>query len=313
MGLRKKLGLVGEEPLAIDWDITPADTFGIFESWGGKVRVRNKRERYYYFYIDAWDEPARLLLMERGVKFARVLAQIAAPQEMIDSCVAKQGKGLLDKSYDIDPALKKWLKEHVLEASDTSKVIALESGLVAEELATGLPGKEAKHPKPKKIKLRHEKAFVSEEEAAAVAAKFNFFDAQRNPKGGFAHYLVDNNDGLTVTELVSGVMWQRGGCDLTTHRHVAAYLKEQNAKKLAGYSDWRLPTMEEALLLLVPAQNDKGLFLHPCFSREQPFIFLADERKPGGYWFIDFKQGTVFWASGTIPGGFGRLCRTAAK
>ncbi|MEW6594329.1 MAG: DUF1566 domain-containing protein [Thermodesulfobacteriota bacterium] len=311
MGLCEQLGLGNQQTLTIDWEITPADTFGIFESWGGKVRVRNKRERYYYFYIDAWDEPAKLLLMERGVKYARVLARIAAPQGMIDACVASQGKALLDKSYAIDAALKQWLRENVLEGGDGSAVIPEESGLAAEDAATGLPGKDEKLPAVTPVILRHTAAFVSEEEVAAVVKKGNFFEAQRNPAGGFAHSLVDNNDGLTVTERVSGVMWQRGGCDLTTHRHVAAYVQEQNAKKFAGCSDWRLPTMEEALALLVPVQNAKGLYLHPCFSREQPFIFLADERKPGGYWFIDFKQATVFWASGTIPGGFGRLCRTA--
>lgn len=311
MALREQLGLFGREPLTIDWDITPADTFGIFESWGGKVRVRNKRERYYYFYIDAWDEPAKLLLMERGVKYARVLAQIAAPQAMIDACVASQGKALLDKSYAVDAALKEWIVTKVLEPGDASKVIPVESNLPAEELATGLPGKNDALPAVTPVSLRHAPAFIREEEVSAIVTAHNFFEAQHNPSGGFAHSLIDNGDGLTVTERVSGVMWQRGGCDITTYRHVCAYVQAQNTAQLAGYSDWRLPTMEEALALLVSVQNDKGLYLHPCFSREQPFIFLADERKPGGYWFIDFKQAKVFWASGTIPGAFGRLCRTA--
>ena len=83
MGLFKKLGLGGT--VSIEWNITPADTFGIFESWGGKDRVRSKNERFYYFYIDNWAHPAKLFLMERGIKFARVLARIDAPQEMIDS------------------------------------------------------------------------------------------------------------------------------------------------------------------------------------------------------------------------------------
>lgn len=311
MGLCEQLGLAGQEPLAIDWEITPADTFGIFESWGGKVRVRNKRERYYYFYIDAWEAPAKLLLMERGVKYARVLAQIMAPQAMIDACVASQGKALLDKSYAVDAALKEWIVKEVLEPGDASKVLRVESNLPAEEEATGLPGKDGALPAATAIPLRHAPAFIREEEVSAIVRAHNFFEAQHNPGGGFAHSLIDNHDGLTVTERVSGVMWQRGGCDITTHRHVAAYVQAQNAASFAGYSDWRLPTMEEALALLVPRQNAKGLYLHPCFSREQPFIFLADERKPGGYWFIDFKQAKVFWASGTIPGAFGRLCRTA--
>lgn len=312
MGLREKLGLAGEEPFSIAWDITPADTFGIFESWGGKVRIRNRKERYYYFYIDAWEEPAKLLLMERGIKYARVLAQITAPREMIDACVARQGKALLDKSYAIDADLRQWLQVHVLEAAESALVVPVESGLDQEETATGLPMKNEISP-PVAMTLRHEPAFISEAEVAGLVRQGNYFESQHNPTGGFANSLVDNGDGLTITDLATGVMWQRGGCDITTIRHVNAYVQELNAQKFAGHDDWRLPTMEEALSLLEAGKNDKGLHLHPCFSREQPFIFLADERKPGGYWFMDFKQATVFWASGTIPGAFGRVCRTVRE
>ena len=38
-------------------------------------------------------------------------------------------------------------------------------------------------------------------------------------------------------------------------------------------------------------------------------MFVEATRSPGGYWFVDFKQGRAYWSSGTIPGGFGRLCR----
>ena len=308
MGLFKKLGL--GDTVSIDWTITPADTFGIFESWGGKERVRTQSERYYYFYIDNWAQPAKLFLMERGIKFARVLARIDAPQEMVDACVSGQGKGLLDKSYAIDGTIKQWLKKNVIETDDESKVIPVESDFEEESLETGLPAKDAPVPELETKTLRSEPMFIAEEQVAELVKQDDFFDSQYNPDGAFANYLVDNGDKLTVTDLRTGVMWQRKGCDITTIRQAQSYVQELNRKNFAGFNDWRLPTMEEALSLLEPARNDKGLYLHPCFSKEQPFIFLADQRKPGGYWFADFKQGTVFWASGTIPGGFGRVCRS---
>ncbi|MFH7325679.1 DUF1566 domain-containing protein [Desulfurivibrio sp. C05AmB] len=310
MGLREKLGANAPAEISIDWDMTPADTFGIFESWGGKMRVRSKKERYYYFYIDAWTEPARLLFMERGLKFARVLARIMAPQAMIDACVASQGKGLLDKSYAINEELRHWLTANVLEGGDPKLVEPCLDEEEAESMVTGLPDRQAARPDLDRVELRREPAFLGEDEVPATLQKFNFYDSQRNPAGDFQAYLVDNGDDLTVSELRSGVMWQRGGCDITNHRNVTAYIQELNGRKFAGHDDWRLPTMEEALALLGPERNSKGLLISPAFSQDQPFIFLADERKPGGYWFIDFKQGTVFWASGTIPGGFGRACRT---
>jgi hypothetical protein len=47
-------------------------------------RVKSKKERYYYFYIDNWEKPPRLCFMERGIRHARVLAFIDAPLEMIN-------------------------------------------------------------------------------------------------------------------------------------------------------------------------------------------------------------------------------------
>lgn len=311
MGLLAKLGFEGKQRIDIDWDLTPADTFGIFESWGGRERVRNLRERFYYFYIDAWEEPPRLLFMERGIKYARVLAEILAPREMLDRCIAHQGKGILDKSYAIDDELRQWLEKNVLDTAEDSLVVPVASASGAdEEIETGLPDREKPVPALARQPIRHEPKVIDDEELPGLIRAGHFFDSRYNPEGSCAPYLVDNGDGLTVSDLVSGVMWQRGGCDITAIRQVHQYVNGLNSRRFADHDDWRLPTLEEALTLLAPTPNHKGLHLHPCFSAAQPFIFLADERRPGGYWFVDFKQGSVFWASGTIPGGFGRACRT---
>ncbi|MFA6282996.1 MAG: DUF1566 domain-containing protein [Desulfurivibrionaceae bacterium] len=311
MGLSEKLGL-GGQPVSIDWDLTPSDTFALFESWGGKdkERIRNNSELHYYFYIDNWNSPAKLCLMERGVKHAKILAHIDCPQEMLKNCVARQGKDMRDQSYAIDEGIKQWLLEKIIESEDSSRIALVDNSVPQEVMETGLPKAGDPLPALEKIRLRAAGGVVTEEEAATLAARIGCYDSQHNPQGKFSNLLVDNGDGLTVTDHATGVMWQRGGCDLTTIRNVQKYVEELNRQRFAGFADWRLPTMEEGLSLLEPRANAKGVHLHPCFSKEQPFVFLADQRKPGGYWFIDFKQGAVFWASGTIPGGFGRVCRT---
>jgi hypothetical protein len=104
-------------------------------------------------------------------------------------------------------------------------------------------------------------------------------------------------------------MWQSAGLDISSIRSLNKNIIELNKTGFAGHHDWRLPTLEEAMSLMEPKQNHKGIYLDTNFSREQPFIFVNAQRKPGGYWFVDYKQGRAFWSSGTIPGGFGRLCR----
>ena len=312
MGLAEKLGMAGQ-PVSIDWDLTPSDTFAMFESWGGKnqERIRSNAELHYYFYIDNGKSPARLCLMERGVKHAKILAIIDCPQEMLVKCVARQGKAAgLDQSYAIDEVIKQWLLEMIIESDDSSRIVLVDNSVEQEAMGTGLPQQGDKLPSFKQVSLRAARTVLTEQEAAELAARHGFYDSRHNPGGVFPNILVDNGDGLTVTDHLTGLMWQRGGCDLTTIRNVQQYVEQLNQQRFAGFADWRLPTMEEAFSLLEPQVNAKGAHLHPCFSREQPFIFLADQRKPGGYWFMDFKQGTAFWASGSIPGGFGRVCRS---
>ncbi len=312
MKLFTELGIETRESTpVIDWDLQPAETFGIFESWGGKDRIKSLKERHYYFFIDDWSQPASLLLMERGIKHARILARILAPQEMIDSAVASQGKAIsLNRSYAIDDRLKSWLKRNIIDQGDTSKVIPVRQESSQESLETDLPDWEAATLPREKVHLASCAGKISEERAGRIVREKNFFDSHRNPNGNFSNYLIDNDDGLTVTDATTGIMWQRHGCDITSIRKVKDYAGRMNREGLAGFQDWRLPGLEEALSLMEPLKSSKDLHLHPCFSVEQPFIFLAETRAPGGYWFCDYREGSIYWASGTNPGGFGRLCRS---
>jgi len=308
MGLFNKL--VNFDMPAIDWEMTPEYTFGTYESWGGKERVRSKNERVYYFFIDAWDEEPKLCLMERGIKHARVVAEILAPQEMVRKCVKEQGKvALFERTHPINEELKQWLIANVLKVENDALVIPLSVPERTAASDSGLPGKDAVLPVPVQVALPDGPAEMSEEDVVALVAQFNFPDQDRNPQGHFAKMLVDNGDGLTVTDKVTGLMWQRAGIDIMSHRSMRREIVRQNKEKFAGYSDWRLPTVAEALSLLEREKLANDQYLHPCFSSEQPFVFVDATRKPGGQWFVDYKQGRAFWSSGTIPGGFGRLCR----
>ena len=282
----------------------------MFESWGGKERVKNKNERFYYFYIDNWQLPARLLLMERGIKYARILARIEAPQELIDTCIAGQGKSTtLDASYAIDDAIKLWLQKNVVDSDNDSLVIPIKAKEEEVLRETGLPRPSDPVPELHLRNLRSTPLAFKEGELAGLIKRSGLFERRYNPEANAEGYLVDNGDGLTVTDRTTKLMWQRGGSDINSIRTIQSWIGELNMSNFAGHNDWRLPTFEEALSLAVKAKNSKELYLHRCFSAGQPFIFTSDKRNPGGHWFIDYAQARVFWASGFNPGGFGRVCR----
>lgn len=313
MGLFKKLNLAGN-PTTVDWEMTPEYTFGTFESWGGRnqERVRSGKERIYYFFIDAWVETPKLCLMERGVKHARVVAEILAPQDMVQRCVDNHGKvALFERTHAIDEELKQWLMKNVIESDDDSRVIPLKDEDRGDILGdTGLPGSEEPLPADlQTVVLPDSPVEVVEEEVDELIRQYNFSDHERNQDGQFSNYLVDNGDGLTVTDKVTGLMWQRSGLDIMSNRMMRKAIEKLNKERFAGHCDWRMPTLSEAMSLMERDMNAKELYLHPAFSSEQPFILVDATRKPGGQWFVDFKHGRAYWSSGTIPGGFGRLCR----
>jgi len=295
----------------IDWEMTPELSFGTYESWGGRERVRDNNEQVFYFFVDNWGDVPKVCLMERAVKHARVLAEIDVPTQLVKDCVKKQGNAArFEMSYAVDEAVKNWLINNVLDGGEEQYVKPVIEKTVKENMGTPLPQLGKASWQFDRVTLPDTAEIIVDEEIDAIIKKWNFFDSARNLSGSFVNGLVDTGDGLTVVDERTGLQWQIGGIDICSTRTMQLKIKEVNSTNFAGHKDWRQPTMEEALSLLEPVENFKGVHLHPCFSIDQPFVFVAAQRKPGGYWFVDFKQGRAFWSSGTIPGGFGRLCRS---
>lgn len=294
----------------IDWEMTPELSFGTYESWGGRERVRDNSEKIYYFFVDNWGDEPKVCLMERAIKHAKVLAEIKVPDKMVKKCVMDQGSSSrFEKSYAVDEVVKSWLIDHVLEGGDHSYVKLVSDENSTESMGPGLPAMGQGAWDFDKVILPAKPAVIVDDELVAIIKRWNFCDGKHNPQGKFENGLVDRGDGLTVIDERTGLQWQIGGIDICSSRSMNLNIEKLNNQGFAGYSDWRLPTVEEALSLMEPVVNAKDIHLNPCFSKEQPFIFVAAKRKPGGYWFVDFKHGRAFWSSGTIPGGFGRLCR----
>ncbi len=314
MGMFQKLEIGDTVTPEIDWEMTPDMSFGTFESWGGREQLRSnisRTERVYYFFIDNWEDDIKLCLMERGVKHAKVVAEITAPKQMLCECVEKHGtSSLFEKSYAINDEIKEWLITNVLQSGDASAVIPLYEENEVEDMGEPLPFLAESDFKGEVVVLPAEHSFINDDKIASVLKQWNFYDGDHNPEGGFENFLTDPGDGRVVVDQRTGVMWQRAGLDITSVRSMKRNIEQLNKDGFAGFHDWRMPTMEEAMSLMDKQVNSKDIHLNPCFSKEQPFIFVDAQRKPGGYWYVDYKHGRAFWSSGTIPGGFARLCRT---
>ena len=309
MGMYHKVKVGKEIFTPIDWEMCPELSFGTYESWGGRERVRNNDECVYYFFIDNWGEKPKLCLMERAVKHAKVVAEVKAPRKLIEDCVNSQGKvALYERTYGINAKVRDWLIDNVLDDGNQEFIVPLEESKEVEYMGDPLPELKNLEGLRKVSVLPSEPTVINDEDIGQLIKKWDFFDADLNPEGRFENdFAAFGND--VVIDHKTGLMWQRGGLDIMSLRSMQNSIKEVNKKGFAGFNDWRLPTMEEAMSLMETELNDKGVYLKHCFSKEQPFIFVAAQRQPGGHWFVDYKQGRAFWSSGTIPGGFGRLVR----
>jgi len=87
---------------------------------------------------------------------------------------------------------------------------------------------------------------------------------------------VDNDDG-TITDYTTMLMWQKIGSDYGLNfQEAESYVYDMNHTDFGGYSDWRLPTMDELNSLITRSENRDGLFIDP--------IFYSDTRYDTRYW-----------------------------
>ena len=101
-------------------------------------------------------------------------------------------------------------------------------------------------------------------EIATPAPGQPFYGQDAQVDGNQPSY-VDHGDG-TVTDLVTGLMWQQGISGKMSQAEAAA---GASSFRLAGYSDWRLPTIKELYSLI----DFSGEDIDPLStSANQPFI-----------------------------------------
>jgi hypothetical protein len=128
--------------------------------------------------------------------------------------------------------------------------------------------------------------------------RHNFFDSYWNTSGSFDNDFVDNGDG-TVTDRATGLMWQKGGSLKPLAWSLAkSYVNNLNKNRSAGYSDWRLPTIDE-LVSLLEKSDTGGLHIHSMFDKKQKRCWSKDSpHKNTNHPNISEKRWTVNFVSG---------------
>lgn len=146
---------------------------------------------------------------------------------------------------------------------------------------------------------RKENNFTWDEVINMLKAK-GFYDSAWNKSAeGFQNDFEIQLGGKIVYDRASGLMWQQSGSDEYLYYEKAKkYVDRLNQDKYAGYSDWRLPTLEEAMSLTEPAENKDGLYIDPLFDKQQRLIWTSDLFSASAAWGVYFG----YWSDGNCGG-----------
>jgi serine/threonine-protein kinase len=137
--------------------------------------------------------------------------------------------------------------------------------------------------------VRSESAEVEEEDAREAFG----LDELWRPSAYCACEFEDLGDG-SVRDAANGLVWQKSGAPYPLSLEEAGdYLEKLNQESFAGRSNWRLPTVPEAKLLLTPVRHREELCIQPVFDSRQRRLWTADTGSGATAWFADADLGFI--------------------
>jgi hypothetical protein len=91
-----------------------------------------------------------------------------------------------------------------------------------------------------------------------------------------------------VIDHTTGLMWhQSGSYKNMSWKRAKKWVGELNKQGYAGFLDWRLPTLEEAVSLLEPNEKSGNQFIDPVFDKTQWSIWTCDSSVTDGSLSLD--------------------------
>jgi hypothetical protein len=145
----------------------------------------------------------------------------------------------------------------------------------------------------------------------------DFYDSERNEEGiSPVTKLVPLHGGAVVKSPATGRLWTTRCYGPFPFQRMWPELSQVNEQSLFGYTDWRVPTLEEAMSLMRSKPRGGGVYLAEEFSDEK-YVVTADRDFPRfspeqKAWIVEYGRGTCRQVpiAGELPV---RLVRTAWK
>jgi serine/threonine-protein kinase len=145
-------------------------------------------------------------------------------------------------------------------------------------------------------RLRSAPLKISRKEASAVFG----CDGLMRPLAYRTDSLSLSNGGKVVFDYANRLVWQRSGSeDLLDRAGARAYCESLNTDSFAGFSGWRLPTVDELLSLLRRPGFGLEDCLFPAFDTRQKALWSCDRCTFISGWYVDLELGFAGFADFT--------------
>ncbi len=80
-----------------------------------------------------------------------------------------------------------------------------------------------------------------------------------------------------VIDYTTGLMWHQSGAhNNLSWKRAKKWVGELNEQAYAGFTDWRLPTLEEAVSLIESSENNGNQYINSVFDKSQWSIWTCD-------------------------------------
>ena len=144
-----------------------------------------------------------------------------------------------------------------------------------------------------RFRLRQRPRNITIQETQSMLKRLGFFDIHKNKEKKFINrFFSKNSAGVPlIADRTTGLIWHRyGSPHYMNYQSALEWINVLNRNRYAGYSNWRLPTLEEAASLLESKKNQVELYMNPVFSSKARSIWTCDHLG-NEYWIVYFEHG----------------------
>ena len=189
---------------------------------------------------------------------------------------------------------------------DNGHILALEVGarkaakIEENVIEEGKPPHRPKYGKGQRLRLRRVAHDLTVEDIKDILIRYNFYSSCWNyngdfcnPAGEFDNNFMDNENG-TVTDMATGLIWQRSETSrVMSWKEAKDYVQQLNQRSFGGYIDWRLPTIEELASLIEESWKNSDMFIDPVFDIHQKCFWSSDTCGTDSAWKANYHLGFI--------------------